>query len=128
MKKLSPFMLLVLGILLISQKSLSQNPLFEDVPHVFETFYFQSSSVGDYDGDGYLDVILCGAIDTNNSGSPDTSFCQLYKNNAGVFEVVEEFSVISKHLGDATFVNANNNGLLDIVKIGRASCRERVEM
>lgn len=96
-----------------------QGPLFEDVAHPFETFFFQAGAVGDYDGDGYDDLLLCGAIDTNNSGNPDTSFCQLYKNNGGQFEAVEGFEVISKHLGAVRFIDWNNNGLLDIVISGQ---------
>lgn len=97
----------------------SQSPLFEEVSHDMKTFDYASSDVGDFDGDGFLDIIMCGAIDTNNSGNPDTTFCQLYRNNNGVFEEVQNFSVISKHLGDVSFVNGQNNGLLDIVITGQ---------
>lgn len=103
----------------IFQNAFSQNPLFEEVSHIMDTFHYASSDVGDFDGDGFMDIVICGGIDTDNSGNPDTTFCQLYRNNNGVFEEVQNFSVISKHLGDVSFVNGQNNGLLDIVITGQ---------
>lgn len=118
-KKIYFSLLSVFAIIATSSISFAQSPLFESVAHGLETFQFQSSDVGDFDGDGYLDLIICGAIDTSNSGYPDTSFCQLYRNNEGNFEAVENFSVISKHLGDVSFINSQNNGRLDIVITGQ---------
>lgn len=121
MKKITYCSLVVIlfMILGIPHNASSQNALFEEISHTMKTFHYASSDVGDYDGDGFIDIILCGGIDTNNSGNPDTTFCQLYRNNNGVFEEVQNFSVISKHLGDVNFINGQNNGLLDIVITGQ---------
>jgi len=106
-----------LFLLLFTISGFSQG--FEEIPTTINNFYYATSDVADYDNDGDLDILICGAIDTSGSGSADTSFCQLFKNEDGVYSADQDFSVNSLHLGDVAFIDIDNDGLKDVVITGQ---------
>ncbi|MGO3719968.1 MAG: FG-GAP-like repeat-containing protein, partial [Mesonia hippocampi] len=84
-----------------------------------KNFYFSGSDVGDFDGDGDLDLIICGATDTSGNASPDTSICVLYENVNGNFQENTAYNLsYSIHLGDVKFIDINQDGLLDLTLTG----------
>lgn len=91
---------------------------FEEVETDFKDFSFASLHVADIDGDGQLDVVFSGAIDSDGNGTPDTTLNEVYKNNNGDFELLQDFGELSVHLGDIKFIDFNNNGKMDIISTG----------
>lgn len=104
-------------LVLVAATGFSQS--FEEISSNINNFYYATSDVADYDNDGDLDILICGAIDTSGSGSADTSFCQLYTNEAGVYSTDQNFAVNSLHLGDVAFIDIDNDGLKDVVITGQ---------
>lgn len=82
-----------------------------------QNFYYSSSDVGDFDGDGQLDLVVTGALDTDENEGADTSVTYIYKNNNGK---LTEHQVLEMpvHLGDIRFIDIDNDGDLDIVSVG----------
>ncbi|MGV4414481.1 FG-GAP-like repeat-containing protein [Chryseobacterium sp. T1] len=82
-----------------------------------QNFYYSSSDVGDFDGDGQLDLVVTGALDTDENEGADTSVTYIYKNNNGK---LTEHQVLEMpvHLGDVRFIDIDNDGDLDIVSVG----------
>lgn len=91
---------------------------FEEVETNFKNFGFASLHVADIDGNGEMDVVFSGAIDSDNNGIPDLTLNEVYKNNGGTFELLQDFGEQSVHLGDIKFMDFNNDGNLDIVSTG----------
>lgn len=96
--------------------------------------YLEGISVGDYDKDGFVDVVVTGCENQDNSSTdperPKRRFVELYKNNAGngTFSVQK---IVSASLGgdwegnfkpmshgDVRFADMDNDGWLDIVYTG----------
>ncbi|WP_300668828.1 VCBS repeat-containing protein [Soonwooa sp.] len=83
----------------------------------FKDFYYSSSSVGDFNNDGFLDIAITGAIDSDEDGNVDTTVTYIYKNINGK---LTEHQVLQApvHLGDIKFIDIDNDGDLDIVSVG----------
>lgn len=95
-----------------------QAQIFEEVETIFKDFYYSSSHIGDFDGDGFIDIVHNGAIDSDSDGNVDTTFNEIYKNDGGTFTLMGDLGMNSTHLGDIKFIDFNNDGLLDIVSTG----------
>ncbi|SMC49153.1 T9SS type A sorting domain-containing protein [Moheibacter sediminis] len=95
-----------------------QAQIFEETETVFKDFYYSSSHVGDFDGDGFIDIVHNGAIDSDGDGNVDTTLNEIYKNNGGTFTLSDDLGLNSTHLGDIKFIDFNNDGWLDIVSTG----------
>lgn len=91
---------------------------FEETETVFKNFFYSSSHVADFDGDGFVDIVHNGAIDADNDGNVDTTLNEIYKNDGGTFALSGNLGLNSTHLGDIKFIDFNNDGLLDIVSTG----------
>jgi hypothetical protein len=84
--------------------------IWGDLNHEFESGSIGSGvAIGDYDGDGRPDIFV----------ASKTGGCRLYRNLGGYrFEDVTEKAGVGATPGvwnqGATFVDINNNGLLDI--------------
>lgn len=91
---------------------------FEEVETVMENYYYSSSHVADFDGDGFVDIVHNGAIDSNNDGDVDTTLNEIYKNDNGVLTLYGDLGLNSTHLGDIKFMDFDNDGLLDVISTG----------
>lgn len=111
MKKIT-FLLGILPMICLQAQS------FEETETVFKNFYYSSSHVGDFDGDGFIDILHNGAIDSDNDGNVDTTLNEIYKNDEGIFSMFKDFGLNSTHLGDIKFIDFNNDGLLDVISTG----------
>lgn len=94
------------------------NYLFEEVPntgfvHSCDELYLNTISVGDYDNDGYNDVIIMG-----NDGV--SGKVRLYKNNdgTGLFTLQPYFSDRAVSAGSVMFGDMDNDGWLDVFFCG----------
>lgn len=77
---------------------------------------FSSVSLGDYDDDGDLDIIMQG-WDWNPDAKVDTQRAYVYKNDgSGVFTLAAELSGRSN--GRIQFGDYDNDGLLDVLQTG----------
>lgn len=120
MKNTSLKSVLALTISFFSVNSNAQQAVsFSEVNTSIDNFYFAASDIGDFDGDGDLDLIICGGIDTFNANGPTQSGCKLYRNDNGVYNEVTDFNVNPLHLGDVKFIDKDNDGDLDIVITGQ---------
>lgn len=91
---------------------------FEEVETVMKDYFYSSSHVGDFNGDGLIDVVHNGAIDSNSDGDVDTTLNEIYINNGGTLELYGNLGLNSTHLGDIKFIDFDNDGLLDIISTG----------
>lgn len=91
---------------------------FEERETLMKDFYYSSGDIGDFDGDGFQDVVMNGAIDSDLNGNVDLTHNEIYRNNNGVLELYGELGEYSTHLGDIRFFDFDNDGLLDIVSTG----------
>lgn len=111
--------ILATTVAFLSIDSNAQSVSFTEVTTNLDNFYFASSDIGDFDGDGDLDIILCGGIDTFGAGGPTQSACKLYRNDNGVYTEMPDFVTNPLHLGDVKFIDQDNDGDLDIVITGQ---------
>ncbi len=85
---------------------------------------FASSTWGDFDGDGYLDLLLNGDGGVSANGNPSDPLpydtYRLYRNNAGTFEEVRTFTTFNQISigGGSRFADWDNDGDLDIILTG----------
>ncbi|MGB6084457.1 T9SS type A sorting domain-containing protein [Moheibacter sp.] len=91
---------------------------FEEVETVMKGFYYSAGDLADFDGDGFTDVVMNGAIDNNGDGNVYLTHNEIYKNNNGTLEFYADLGSNSTHLGDIKFIDYNNDGLADIISTG----------
>lgn len=95
------------------------NP-FSEVNTSIENFFYASLDWGDYDNDGYKDLVISGAIDVDNDDSADQSVVKLYKNDgANNFTEVSIPNIYGLHLGAIKFADVDNDKDLDIIVTGQ---------
>lgn len=83
---------------------------FTVTAHTFEPLSNGSAAFGDYNNDGFADLIITGE---NNSGVPQT---RLYRNSGSGFTETGTFTGVAT--GNAIFGDYDNDGDLDIVLTG----------
>ncbi|MDN5395677.1 MAG: T9SS type A sorting domain-containing protein [Chryseobacterium sp.] len=91
---------------------------FAEIQTGMKDFYYGAADAADMDGDGKLDLVINGAIDSDSDGNVDSSFNEIYKNNGTSLVPYANLGVSSTHLGDIKFMDFNNDGLLDIISTG----------
>ncbi|WP_228464792.1 T9SS type A sorting domain-containing protein [Chryseobacterium antibioticum] len=91
---------------------------YTEIQTGMRNFYYGSAGVADMDNDGKQDVVINGAIDSDDDGNVDTSFNEVYKNNGTSLVPYANLGTNVTHLGDIKFMDFNNDGLLDIISTG----------
>lgn len=98
---------------------LIQAQTFEEMETELENYYYSAADVADFNGDGYIDIMMTGAIDSDLDGGVDYTFNELYKNADGTtFLPHQGYDGSSVHLSDIKFIDFDNDGLLDFVSAG----------
>lgn len=75
-----------------------------------ENLKFSSASFGDYNNDGYLDLLVSG-----NNGS--SRICKIYKNESGNLKEIQT-ELLGIENGSAEWADFNNDGYLDLTISG----------
>lgn len=85
---------------------------------------FGSADWGDYDGDGYPDLLLNG--DGYNNSGEDADNYRLYRNNAGTFTAITTFGNHRQiSVGDGgRFADFDNDGDMDVIVTGWTGTRQ----
>lgn len=91
---------------------------FSEVQTDMKNFYYSASDIGSIDNNGFQDIVINGAIDTDGDGSADASFNEIYKNNGSTLTPYANLGSDATHLGDIKFIDYNNDGLADIISTG----------
>lgn len=107
--------------------------------------YLQGIAIGDYDRDGFVDILITGCENKDNSNNPDDEnydperlkrrFVELYKNNGGdgTFTIQKIATTQGEEIdgnfkpmshSDVAFADLNNDGWLDIVYTGYSDNKE----
>lgn len=87
---------------------------FESTQSVFKGVNLSSVDLGDYNNDGYLDVILAG-----NYGNSSTT--KIYRNNGDMtFTELDSANIVDVFSGQVSWGDYNNDGNLDLLITGRS--------
>lgn len=114
MKKLtiSSILLLVIGLQ-------SHAQIFSEVSTSLSDYWYPSSDWADIDNDGDKDLVIMGALDTNNDESPNQSKIDFYENNNGTLTLMTQANVGDLHLGSVKFIDIDNDGDNDLITAGQ---------
>ena len=104
---------------LLAMVNLQQAQVFSGSSSSINDYWFPSSDWADIDNDGDMDLVISGALDTNNSGSPDTSKINFYDNVNGTLTLITQANVSDLHLGSVKFIDVDNDGDQDLVTSGQ---------
>jgi len=91
---------------------------FTEIQTGMKNFYYSASDIADIDQDGFQDIVVNGAIDSDGDGNVDTSFNEVYRNNGTTLIPYADLGADATHLGDIKFIDYNNDGLPDIISTG----------
>lgn len=91
---------------------------FTEIQTGMKNFYYSASDIADIDNDGFQDIVVNGAIDSDGDGNVDTSFNEVYRNNGTTLVPYADLGTDATHLGDIKFIDYNNDGLPDIISTG----------
>ena len=91
---------------------------FTEIQTGMNNFYFSASDIADVDNNGTLDIAVNGAIDSDEDGSPDATYNEVYQNTGTTFQPYTDLGGDVTHLGDIKFIDYNNDGLMDIISTG----------
>lgn len=91
---------------------------FSEVQTDMKNFYYSASDVGNIDNNGFQDIVVNGAVDTDGDGSADTTVNEVYKNKGNTLTPYANLGADATHLGDIKFIDYNNDGLADIISTG----------
>jgi len=82
------------------------------LPNVLES----AVALGDFDKDGYVDVLLSGINDSLDSSNPSRYLTRVYKNNGnGTFSNVAGAKLMPMYVSTAAWGDYDNDGYLDIL-------------
>ena len=104
MKKIYFFLLVCSVSLLIGQVTFTE--INDGLPDIFDS----STSWGDYDNDGDLDILMLGKTDS-------VSITEIYRNDSGVFNPINA-GLIPLRNGSAEWGDYDNDGNIDILITG----------
>lgn len=97
----------------------AQTHTFESVESVIKNICYSSIDIGDFDDNGFDDILISGAIDTDDDYNADESKIFIYKNDNGVFTEIDDPDIFGIHLGVVKFIDIDNDGDLDIIATGQ---------
>lgn len=93
---------------------------FKEVESEIHNFFYASGDTGFFTHQDTKDILLCGAIDTTESGFADETFCGLYQNQDGKYIYLDNYYFqFPTHLGDAQFFYSQKNEQVDIMHMGQ---------
>jgi hypothetical protein len=95
----------------ISRIYRNDNGLFTDINAGLTGFYYGSGAWGDYDNDGYLDILLSGWGDNSS---------KIYRNNNGVFTDINA-GLTGIDNSSSSWADYDNDGDLDILFCGSSN-------
>jgi hypothetical protein len=121
MKNLSSFILTVFLLLFIGATMTQSQQFTEQTTVMLDGVSDGSIAWGDYNNDGYLDILLSG-----NTGSPDSGTTKIFKNNGdGTFTELVSASLQGLNNSSLAWGDYNNDGLLDILLIGEIEYQDQ---
>lgn len=91
---------------------------FTEVHTGMNNFYYSAADIADIDGNGTLDIVVNGAIDSDGDGNVDSTYNEVYQNNGTTLLPFTGLGGDVTHLGDIKFIDYNNDGLMDIISTG----------
>jgi len=98
----------------------TEGSFIEYTDTTFPDFYRASTSFGDYDNDGDLDILVTG----NSSGRAT----KLYKYSDGIFNEDSSHSITGFEFSSASFGDYDNDGDLDILLVGSSDFGKKVKL
>lgn len=93
---------------------------FELISSSIANISYASVDVADYDNDKDDDILVQGAIDSDNDGYADKSVLYVYRNDNGSFVNIEDNDLYGTHLGAVMFIDIDNDMDMDIISTGQS--------
>lgn len=111
-------LLICLFLTLYSWSTYGQDSLFTPIDAGIPGYAYPSFEWGDIDGDGDLDFVISGALDTDNDFSADRSKIDIYMNHDGEFKL-DSTDIYGLHLGVVSLKDLDHDGDLDLIATGQ---------
>ena len=110
---------LIISMCFIAFATQLHSQIFNEVSSSLNDYWYPSSDIADIDNDGDKDLVIMGALDTNNDASPNQSKIDFYENVNGVLTLITQTNVGDLHLGSVKFLDIDNDGDQDLITAGQ---------